>query len=139
MLIICLTKEYNLKWIQKQFNRNLCVFKYEKFPVDKLHRNDWIGIHIGGKILFVGQFQQAIQILNSQKYRVYLTSLIGFNPIKFSIISVYRYVFANISVRNINGRHTVKINNDVRVVPNVPKYKTNGANKKPFFSRKVNI
>ena len=129
MLIICLTKDYDIKWIQKQFNRNLCLFKFDKFPIKDINKNDWIGIHIGGKILFVGQFNQSIQILNSQTYRIYLTSLIGFNAIDFSVISTTRYVFTPINVKRINGKHTVKIHNTTRIVPNVPKYITRKSKK----------
>ena len=123
MIVLHLHSDYNnSKWIDDWFKRDLCICRFQNFPVDKISRRSWVGIHMGDTIQFAGKLDIAKQILNSKTYRIYLKTLIGFKPIKYTIKDIIKqYDFINIDEFHFHGRHMMRIGDIKRVLPIFPK------------------
>ena len=122
MIILHLSLDYDKKWIDKWFKRDLCICRFENFPKDEVSKLSWVGIHIGSTIQFIGKLDVTKQVLNGQTYRVFLKSLLGFKPIEYTMKNrKEKYDFMNIDNYHNNGRHMVKIGDHIRVVPIFPK------------------
>lgn len=122
MIILHLLNDYNnITWIDQQFKRELCIFQFDNFPVEEVTRKSWIALHIGDSIQIVGKLDDAIRILNSKTYRIYLKPIIGIHPHKYYFKNnATKYEFAFIDDVHTNGKHAIKINDKYFIIPKFP-------------------